>query len=85
MDRCRFLLTSLAAGLAGPLAAGAQQADRIARVGYLTLNLGAGEPRGREAFLQSLRDLGYVEGRNLVIEYRDAAGKPERFPPSRPT
>src|SRR5262249_44761403 len=34
----------------------------------------------REAFFQGLRDLGHVEGRNLVIEFRDAAGKPERFP-----
>jgi ABC-type uncharacterized transport system substrate-binding protein len=33
-----------------------------------------------EAFRQGLRDLGYVEGRNVVIEYRDAEGKPERFP-----
>jgi putative ABC transport system substrate-binding protein len=33
-----------------------------------------------EAFRQGLRDLGYVEGRNVVIEYRDAEGKLERFP-----
>jgi putative ABC transport system substrate-binding protein len=52
----------------------------MARIGYLAFNLAAGDPRIREAFLQGLRDLGYLEGRNLLIEYRDAAGKTERFP-----
>ena len=80
MDRRRFLLTSLAGALAAPFGAGAQQAARIARVGYLTFNRAAGDPRGREAFKHGLRDLGYVEGRDLVTEYRDAEGKPERFP-----
>src|SRR5262245_44681575 len=37
-------------------------------------------PHTREAFLQGMRDLGYVEGRNLAIEYRDVAGKYERLP-----
>ena len=48
-------------------------------IGYLALNLAA-NPHLREAFRQGLRDLGYVEGRNLVIEYRDAEGKTERLP-----
>ena len=79
MDRRRFLLTSLAV-LAAPLAAKAQQAAKIARIGYLSPNL-ATSPHLREAFRQGLRDLGYVEGRNLVIEYRDAEGKVvERIP-----
>jgi putative ABC transport system substrate-binding protein len=63
-----------------PLIGEAQQADKIARIGYLSLNLAAVDPRLWEAFRQGLRDLGYVEGRNLLIEYRDAKGKPERFP-----
>jgi putative ABC transport system substrate-binding protein len=46
----------------------------------MSLNLTAGDPRPRHAFLQGLRDLGYVESKNLVIEYRDAEGRPERFP-----
>jgi putative tryptophan/tyrosine transport system substrate-binding protein len=79
MDRRRFLLTSLAGALAAPLAAEAQQAAKIARIGWLG-DRPAGNPHLREAFLQGLRDLGYVEGRNLVIEYRSAEGKYERFP-----
>jgi putative tryptophan/tyrosine transport system substrate-binding protein len=79
MDRRRFLLTSLAGAFAAPLAVGAQQAAKIARIGFLTNNPAA-NPHLGEAFLQGLRDLGYVEGRNVVIEYRDAEGKPERFP-----
>jgi putative ABC transport system substrate-binding protein len=65
--------------LAAPLGAEAQQAAKIARIGYLSPNL-ATSPHLREAFRQGLRDLGYVEGRNLVIEYRDAEGKVERLP-----
>jgi putative tryptophan/tyrosine transport system substrate-binding protein len=63
-----------------PLAAGAQPAGKVARVGYLSVNLAAAPPNLHEAFRQGLRDLGYVEGRNVVIEYRDAGGKPERLP-----
>jgi putative ABC transport system substrate-binding protein len=77
MDRRTFLGTLTGGLLAAPLAAGAQQADRMARIGYLGRDL---VPHLHEAFLQGLRDLGYVEGRNVVIEYRDAEGKPERLP-----
>jgi len=80
MDRREFIGTVAGGLLAAPLAAEAQQADKMARIGYLAFNLAAGDPRIREAFLQGLRDLGYVEGRNLLIEYRDAAGKTDRFP-----
>jgi len=62
-----------------PLAGEGQQAAKVPRIGYLALNPGT-SPHLREAFLQGLRDLGYVEGRNVVIEYRSAEGKPERFP-----
>ena len=64
--------------LTAPLAAEARQGERITRIGYLALHPAAREPI-RGAFFQELRDLGYVEGRNLLIEYRDAGGKPERF------
>ncbi|TMH53998.1 MAG: ABC transporter substrate-binding protein [Betaproteobacteria bacterium] len=78
MDRRDTVLALLALG-AAPFAAEAQQAAKIARIGYLETNP-VTSPHVHEAFLQGLRDLGYVEGRNLVIEYRDAEGKVERLP-----
>jgi putative ABC transport system substrate-binding protein len=76
----REFIGTLAGGLlVAPLAADAQQAAKVARIGWLALNLAAA-PHVPEAFRQGLRDLGYVEGRNVVIEYRDAEGKPERLP-----
>jgi putative ABC transport system substrate-binding protein len=64
--------------VAWPLAAEAQQPTKIARIGYLASNLTNQSPL--EAFRQGLRDLGYDEGRNVVIEYRDAQGKLEPLP-----
>jgi putative tryptophan/tyrosine transport system substrate-binding protein len=75
----RDFLIAAGALLAAPLTAKAQQAARVARIGYLTGNLAA-RTRLLEAFRQALRDLGYVETRNVVIEYRDAEGKLERLP-----
>jgi putative ABC transport system substrate-binding protein len=80
MIRGNTLIAVLALSIvASPFASEAQPAAKVARIGYLAANLTA-SPHLREAFLQGLRDLGYVEGRNVVIEYRDAAGKYERFP-----
>jgi putative ABC transport system substrate-binding protein len=67
-------------GLFSPVTAEAEQATKIARIGYLATNLAGTPPASHVAFLEGLRDLGYVEGRNVVIEYRDAEGKVERFP-----
>jgi putative ABC transport system substrate-binding protein len=78
MDRRDTVLALLALG-AAPFAAEAQQAAKVARIGYLSTNLAA-SPNRPEAFRQGLRDLGYVEGRNLVIEYRYAEGKVEQLP-----
>src|SRR6266702_2513790 len=78
MDRRDTVLALLALG-AAPFAAEAQQAAKTARIGYLETNP-VTSPHVHKAFLQGLRDLGYVEGRNLVIEYRDAEGKVERLP-----
>jgi putative ABC transport system substrate-binding protein len=77
--RVVFSITVLLGGLFSPVVAEAQQAAKIARIGYLMLDLAA-SPHLREAFRQGLRDLGYVEGRNVVIEHRSAEGKPERLP-----
>jgi len=79
----RAFIRTLAGGfLAAPLAAEAQQAGKVARIGYLvTGSLESSETRVTlEAFLQGLRERGYVEGQNIVIEYRAANGKIERFP-----
>jgi putative ABC transport system substrate-binding protein len=65
--------------LLSPVAALAQQAAKVARIGYLGDTPAAGTHL-RAALLQGLRDLGYVEGRNVVIEYRFAEGKAERLP-----
>ena len=78
MNRRTFIV-SAAGLLAAPLVGEAQQAAKTARIGWLGDNP-AGNPHLRQAFLQGLHDLGYVEGRNLVIEYRNAEGKFERFP-----
>jgi putative ABC transport system substrate-binding protein len=68
--------------LAAPLAAGAQQSDKIYRVGFLGASPppSAGWSRTWGALVQGLRDLGYVEGRNLVIEARYSEGRDERLP-----
>jgi putative ABC transport system substrate-binding protein len=58
----------------------AQQPTKIPRIGYLaTVSLSA-IPARIKAFRQGLRDLGYVEGKNISIEYRFAEGKPDRLP-----
>src|SRR5438445_1429194 len=76
--RLVFTLALLLGRLLSPVAAEAQEAAKVARIGYLSANRAAGLHL-QEAFLQGLRDLGYVEGRNLVIEYRDAEGKLDRL------
>ena len=65
--------------LAAPLAAGAQPAGRAYRVGLLGLASGSDAPV-LASLRQGLRDLGYEEGKNLVIEYRTAEGKYDRLP-----
>jgi len=64
---------------AAPLSAEGQQAAKVARIGFLSGSLANG-PHLPEAFRQGLRDLGYIEGHDVVIEYRDAEGKYERLP-----
>ena len=66
--RKRETLIALAALAAAPFTARAQQAGKIWRIGYLTLNAATDE--STEAFREQLRALGYFEGRNLSIEFR---------------
>jgi putative ABC transport system substrate-binding protein len=80
LTRRRFLGTLSASLLAAPVVAAAQQATKVPRIGYLGNYPPGAFPQNVEALLQGLRDLGHVEGRNLVIEYRDAEGKFERLP-----
>jgi putative tryptophan/tyrosine transport system substrate-binding protein len=65
---------------AAPLAAKAQQAGKVYRIGYLSTPTRASVENGLQAFLRALRELGWVEGRNLIIEYRWAEGNVERLP-----
>jgi len=78
MDRRTFIASMVGAILSAPLAAEAQQAGKIYRVGFLW-DSPAVFPDAIEAFRQGLRNLGYVEGRSVAIEYRWAEGKPERM------
>jgi putative ABC transport system substrate-binding protein len=80
IDRRRFLLTSLAGALAAPLAAVAQQGERVYRIGYLGTASATTHANRIEALRAGLRDLGYVERKNIVIEFRWAEGKSERLP-----
>jgi putative ABC transport system substrate-binding protein len=79
IDRRTFLAGTGAVFLAAPLAAAAQQTGKVPRIGWLGTSA-AVSPHLREAFLQGLRDLGYVEGRTVVIEWRYAEEKFERLP-----
>jgi putative ABC transport system substrate-binding protein len=58
----------------------AQQTAKVPRIGYLTGATPEGQSARIEAFRQGLRELGYVEGKNIVIEYRYAELKPDRLP-----
>jgi putative ABC transport system substrate-binding protein len=78
----RVFIAGAVAVLAAPLAAGAQQAGKVYRIGYLTSGFKEvpGSNPGLAPFSQSLRELGYVEGRNVTLEIRYAEGRTERFP-----
>src|SRR5574342_625996 len=66
--------------LAAPLTADAQQAAKVPRIGFLGNSTAALEANLVGPFREGLRDLGYVEGQNILIEYRWAEGQYQRFP-----
>jgi putative ABC transport system substrate-binding protein len=80
VDRRAFIGTLSGGLLAAPLASKAQQPGKVYRVGVLETTPVALNAANLDAFRLGLKELGYVEGRNLVIEYRSADGRPERFP-----
>ncbi len=77
MDRRAFVAMVAGAVLAAPLAGEAQQSGRVYRVGVL--HAGTSQTASTEAFREGLRNLGYVEGQTLVIEWRWAEDKPQRY------
>ena len=60
--------------------ADAQQPAKVPRIGYLSVSSPSAMSTRTEAFRQGLRELGYVEGKNIVIEWRSAEGKRDRLP-----
>src|SRR5712692_4762463 len=76
ISRRTFLAVTSGVVLVAPIAADAQPVGKVYRIGYLSLAPG---PSARsEALQQGLRDLGYVEGQNITIEYRWGAGDLDR-------
>jgi ABC-type uncharacterized transport system substrate-binding protein len=66
--------------LAFRVAVEAQQPKKVPRIGYLSVSSPSAMSTRTEAFRQGLRELGYVEGKNIVIEWRSAEGKRDRLP-----
>ena len=80
LTRVPLLVALVAACLAGPLAAGAQQqAGKLSRIGVL-MNIYPPDADPPQALRQGLRDLGYLEGQNLVIDWRYQLGGGDRLP-----
>src|SRR5882672_8137354 len=78
MRRRQFIM--LAAGAAAwPCAARAQQANKVPTIGFMGESTAAGQSQRTAAFVQRLRELGWVEGRTVAIEYRWGEGRIERF------
>jgi putative ABC transport system substrate-binding protein len=80
VNRRRKLLVALgASALTAPLASFAQQQGKVWRIGFLGTASASGYVKEIDAIRAGLRDLGYVEGRNIIIEYRWAESNPERL------
>ena len=79
MQRRKFIALLGGAAVSWPLAAAAQQPEKIARIGYLDVGPATARVDRVEAFRAGLKDLGYVEGKNIAIEFRWAE-KVEQLP-----
>src|SRR5215472_15271391 len=75
-----IVVAALCLLLTAPLAADAQQAGKVPRIGFLSLTSPSDRPSLLDAFRQSLRGLGWVEGQNIVIDYRYAQDRVDRLP-----
>src|SRR5262249_61390458 len=80
LRRREFITLLGGAVAASPLAARAQQAGKIWRIGMLDTASRELNSANMGAFLEKLREYGYVEGKNLIIDYRSAGGQNERLP-----
>jgi putative ABC transport system substrate-binding protein len=80
MDRRRFLVTSVTGAVAATLAGAAQPAAKLWRIGYLDQGSEAHSRLYVDGLRQGLGDLGWVEGRTMVIESRFAEGKTDQLP-----
>ena len=78
ISRCIITLTLLL--LVVPLTAQAQPAGKVPTIGFVTHNAAPQTAQAYEAFVQGLRELGYIEGQTLTIERRYAEGQLERVP-----
>jgi ABC-type uncharacterized transport system substrate-binding protein len=79
MTRREFITLLGGAAVAWPLAAGAQQAGKLPTIGFLGATTPSAAGLWLAAFVQRLRELGWMEGRNVAIEIRWGEGRPERF------
>ena len=77
--RRRAFITLLSGAAAWPLAARAQQSGKLPKIGLLSSGAPAVQGQWVPAFVQRLRELGWIEGRTVVLEVRWAEGRPERF------
>ena len=75
-----FSILFVVALLAVAIIAEAQQPKKVPLIGYLASGNAANESARAEAIRLALRQLGYIEGQNIAIEYRYAEGKPDRAP-----
>ena len=77
--RRRTFIAALGGAAAWPLVARAQQSANLPTIGFLGATTPSPETPWTAAFVQRLRELGWIEGRNIAIEYRWAEGRDERF------
>jgi len=79
LERCAAAFLASGAG-AWPFDARAQQPAKVGRVGWIWAGRSAGNPTEAAGYRQGLKELGYIEGQNIVVEYRFGEGRTDRIP-----